>query len=173
MPVLFIADKNETITDFKSVQNILKVHGVALEQWKATTLLSDTSTQDEILDAYAHELKPFMSKNGYKAADVINVHPLTENIQVIRVKFMKEHTHSDDEVRFFVDGEGKFWFNLDTGEVLCLTCVAGDFISVPKNFKHWFDLHPKYNVKAIRIFSNTDGWLPVYTNSGIDSKYNP
>ncbi len=173
MPVLYIADKNETITDFKSVQNILKVHGVALEQWNATTMLSERSTQDEILAAYAHELKPFMSKNGYQAADVINVHPLTENIQVIREKFMKEHTHSDDEVRFFVGGEGKFWFNLDSGEVLCVTCVAGDFISVPKNFKHWFDLHPKYNVKAIRIFTNTDGWLPVYTNSGIDSKYNP
>ena len=86
---------------------------------------------------------------------------------------MKEHTHSEDEVRFFVDGEGKFWFNFDDGEIFCVTCTSGDFLSVPKNYKHWFDLHPKYFVKAIRIFSNIEGWVPHYTNSNVDQSFNP
>jgi 1,2-dihydroxy-3-keto-5-methylthiopentene dioxygenase len=173
MPILYLPKTKETITDFITIKNLFKSHGVAIAQWHANKVLSIDSTQEEILKAYEHELKPFMESNGFKDADVINVHPKTENLETIRTKFMKEHTHSDDEVRFFVDGEGLFWFHLESGEVLRLTCFAGDFISVPKNAKHWFDLHPKYNVKAIRIFSNTEGWIPNYTNSKIDEIYNP
>ena len=95
-----------------------------------------------------------------------------ENIHSLREKFLSEHTHSEDEVRFFVEGEGKFWFHLDSGEVLCLTCTAGDFLSVPSGIRHWFDLAPKYYVKAIRIFTSKEGWVAKYTDSGIDKSYN-
>lgn len=173
MATLFNPKTNETITDFKTIQNLLNNHGVMFTVWEATKPLHNDSTQEEILAAYSHELKPFMEKNGFKDADVINVHPKTENLMAIREKFMKEHTHSEDEIRFFVDGQGKFWFNLDNGEVLCLTCERGDFISVPKNYRHWFDLAPAYFVKAIRIFSNMEGWTPHYTGSNVDARYNP
>jgi len=173
MATLFNTKTKETITDFKILQNFFKAQGVVLEKWEAKKILSKDSTQEEILAAYAHELKPYMENHGYQDADVINVHPQTENLKMIREKFMQEHTHSDDEVRFFVDGAGVFWFNLEDDNVLSLKCEAGDFISVPKNVKHWFDLHPNYNVKCIRVFSNTDGWTPQYTKSGIDSKFNP
>ena len=173
MATLFIAKKNETITDFNTIKNLLKTHNVDYTRWKASAVLSNDADQETILKAYAHELKPFMNENGYATADVINVHPQTPNLKEIREKFMKEHTHSENEIRFFVDGKGKFWFNLDNEQIICLTCERGDFISVPKNYKHWFDLAPDYFVKAIRIFSNTDGWTPVYTNSGIDAGYNP
>jgi 1,2-dihydroxy-3-keto-5-methylthiopentene dioxygenase len=173
MATLFNTKTKETITDFKTLQIFFKTIGVDLEKWETSKNLTIDSTQCEILAAYSHELKPYMDKNGYKDADVINVHPKTENLKVIREKFMKEHTHSDDEVRFFVDGAGVFWFNLENDTVLSLKCEAGDFISVPKNVKHWFDLHPDFNVKCIRVFSNTDGWTPNYTNSNIDQKYNP
>ena len=114
-----------------------------------------------------------MEKNGYVTADVINVNPETPNLMAIREKFMKEHRHSEDEIRFFVDGQGVFWFHLDNDEVLGVTCTAGDFMSVPKNFRHWFDLAPSYFVKAIRVFSNIEGWVPHYTNSGVDERFNP
>lgn len=172
MASLLIAKENVTITDFKTIQKFLGEHGIMIAKWEARKTLADNATQEEILDAYSHELKPFMEKNGYATADVINVHPKTENLMAIREKFMKEHTHSEDEIRFFVDGQGKFWFHLDNEEILCVTCERGDFMSVPKNFKHWFDLAPGYFVKAIRIFSNMEGWVPNYTNSGIDHSYN-
>ena len=173
MTALYLPHKKETLTDFSLIQNYLKNSGVALSRWQAAYPLKEDDSQEIILKAYEHELKPFMEKNGFKSADVINVHPKTENIEAIRQKFLKEHTHSEDEVRFFVDGEGLFWFHFNSGEVVRLTCVKGDFLSVPKGFKHWFDLAPKYFVKAIRIFSNTEGWVANYTNSKIDEKYNP
>ena len=173
MAVLFHPKTNTSTTDLEAIKNIIGKYNVYLAQWEASKPLHNDSTQDEILAAYSHELKPFMEKNGYVTADVINVHPETPNLSAIREKFMKEHTHSEDEIRFFVDGEGIFWFHFDDGEVYSVTCTAGDFMSVPKNYKHWFDLHPKYFVKAIRIFSNMEGWTPNYTNSNIDASYNP
>jgi 1,2-dihydroxy-3-keto-5-methylthiopentene dioxygenase len=171
MATLLNAKENITISDLPTIQKILGEHGIMIDKWKASKPLSNDSSQEEILAAYDHELKPFMETNGYITADVINVHPKTENLLAIREKFIKEHTHSEDEIRFFVDGHGKFWFHLDNEDIFCVTCERGDFMSVPKNFRHWFDLAPEYFVKAIRIFSNMDGWTPNYTNSGIDQNF--
>jgi 1,2-dihydroxy-3-keto-5-methylthiopentene dioxygenase len=172
MATLLIVKEKTEVTDFKTIQNFLGQRGVAIAKWEASKPLANDATEESILEAYAHELRPFMEKNNYETADVINVHPQTENLRMIREKFMKEHTHSENEIRFFVDGHGKFWFHLDNGEILCITCERGDFISVPKNVRHWFDLAPEYFVKAIRIFSNKEGWIPNYTGSGIDANYN-
>lgn len=175
MTTLFLAKENKTINDFNEIQKYMTMQGVILTRWEAKAPLHENSTQEEILAAYEHELKPFMESNGFVDADVINIHPGlgAETLQGIREKFMKEHTHSEDEIRFFVDGEGKFWFNFENGDVYCLTCTRGDFISVPNNYLHWFDPAPNYFVKAIRIFSNREGWTPHYTNSGVDSRFNP
>lgn len=173
MAKLFISKTKETITDFNQIKSILNGHNILIEQWQANVQLAKNADQETILGAYSHELQPFMEKFGFETADVINVNPDTPNLSAIREKFMKEHRHSDDEIRFFVDGEGIFWFHLDNDEVISVTCTAGDFMSVPKNFRHWFDLHPNYNVVAIRIFSDMEGWVPLYTNSKVDEKYNP
>ncbi|MGB0455173.1 MAG: 1,2-dihydroxy-3-keto-5-methylthiopentene dioxygenase [Bacteriovoracaceae bacterium] len=175
MPILYISKEDhhfEKIENFDQIKEYVTKRGIMLEKWEASSPIDDGSTQDEILKAYDHKLKPFMNKNGFQSADVVNIHNKTENIEAIREKFLKEHTHSEDEVRFFIDGAGKFWFHLDSGEVFCLYCQKGDFISVPKGFKHWFDLAPDYHVKAIRIFLNTEGWIAQYTDSGVDIPYN-
>lgn len=172
MTVLTFASNNKQVSNFEEIKAILSDQGILYERWSTEANLSIHDSQETVLKAYEHELKPFMDKNGFKSADVINVHPETPNIQEIRAKFLKEHTHSEDEVRFFVDGEGLFWFHFEDGEVVSLRLVKGDFISVPKGYKHWFDLAPNYFVKAIRVFSNMEGWVANYTGSGIDEKYN-
>lgn len=172
MTELFLPQTQQTITDFKDIQSFLKKQKVNLERWQAQFLLKESDDQDTILKAYAHELQPFMKANGFLTADVINVHSQTPNLPQLRQKFLQEHTHSEDEVRFFVDGSGVFWFHFDNDVVARLTCCRGDFLAVPSGFRHWFDLAPGYFVKAIRIFSNKDGWVAQYTGSGIDARYN-
>jgi 1,2-dihydroxy-3-keto-5-methylthiopentene dioxygenase len=163
---------NDVINTPSEIKKFMNDRGIIFEQWSASALLDDNSSQEEILHAYDHELIPYMKKHGYLNADVINVHQETPNIDAIRAKFLAEHTHSEDEVRFFVDGEGQFFFHLEEkGEVFKLLCERGDFISVPKGSKHWFDLAPKYHVKAIRIFQTTDGWVANYTKSGVEQKF--
>lgn len=171
MAILNIPDQKIKIEEIEKVKSFLIERGIDYSIWEASKSLSDNDSQEDILKAYEHELAPFMKEKGFKSADVISVNPKTENIEQIREKFLKEHTHSEDEVRFFVDGEGLFWFHIKD-EVFSLLCKKGDFLSVPAGYTHWFDLAPKYTVKAIRIFTSMEGWVANYTNSGIDEKYN-
>ena len=49
---------------------------------------------------------------------------------------------------------------IDEGRVYAVLCTAGDLISVPANTQHWFDAgtHPSFT--AVRIFTDTSGWVP-------------
>jgi 1,2-dihydroxy-3-keto-5-methylthiopentene dioxygenase len=173
MAVLSLLDpEKKEIRDTTEIKEFMRQRGIIFEQWQASIKLKYNDSQETILKAYQHELGPYMAKHGYQSADVINVHKDTPNIEAIRAKFLSEHTHSEDEVRFFVDGEGQFFFHLkDRGEVFKLLCEKGDFISVPKGYTHWFDLAPKYHVKAIRVFQTQEGWVANYTGSGVEKKY--
>lgn len=173
MAFITIPDQKREIHDTTEIKQFLNARGVLYEQWEAAVEFDENADQDTILQAYAHKLKPYMDANGYQTADVINVKPTTPNLEALRTKFLSEHIHTEDEVRFFVDGEGMFWFNRgENDDVFCVTCHAGDLLSVPANTKHWFDLGPKNTVKAIRVFIDQSGWVPHYTQSGLDEKYN-
>ena len=97
---------------------------------------------------------------------------LTENYEAIRAKFLAEHTHSEDEIRFFVDGKCLGWFNLEGNPVFNLLCEKGDLISVPARSKHWFDAGESNPfVKVIRVFIDMSGWIPEYTRSKSEHNY--
>jgi 1,2-dihydroxy-3-keto-5-methylthiopentene dioxygenase len=173
MPILNIPDQARTISDIETIKTYLAERGIWLDRWQAQSEFAPDADQATILAAYAHVLYPFMQKHGYKTADVINIHSETPNYEAIRAKFLSEHVHTEDEVRFFVEGQGLFWFNLENQEpVFNVLCQAGDLISVPVGKKHWFDAgasNPK--VKAIRMFEDTSGWTPHYTGADIAQKY--
>lgn len=174
MAVLTLLDPvRKDITDVKEIKKYMNDRGIIFEQWQTAMPLNDSDSQETILKAYDHELGPYMKAHNYLSADVINVHKDTPNIEAIRAKFLSEHTHAEDEVRFFVDGEGYFFFHLaNSSEVFKLLCEKGDFISVPAGYTHWFDLAPKYHVKAIRVFQTPEGWVANYTSSGKEKSYN-
>jgi 1,2-dihydroxy-3-keto-5-methylthiopentene dioxygenase len=172
MGILTIPDKNITLDSNDEIRQYLNQRGILFEQWEAGCEFANDASQEEILAGYEHALKPYMVAHGYQTADVISVHENTPNLPEIRAKFLREHIHTEDEVRFFVDGQGYFWFNLEGEEpVFCVKCVSGDLLSVPANVKHWFDLGPTAFVKTIRVFTDASGWVPHYTASGIDAQY--
>jgi len=172
MAILTIPSENKQVKDVSEIRMFFNQRKIFFDQWTCDIVFKDTATQEEILEAYSKDLKPFMEKGGYETADVISINKLTENYDAIRAKFLAEHTHSEDEIRFFVDGEGTFWFHLENGEIFNLLCQKGDLISVPAGTKHWFDAGEKNPfVKAIRIFIDMTGWIPHYTGSGIEENY--
>ena len=172
MAILTIPDEGRTLREPDAIRETLKAHGVWFDQWEASCDFAPDASQEEVLAGYDHALKPFMQQGGYQTADVIVVHPETPGLPEIRAKFLREHTHSEDEIRFFVEGQGYFWFNFGEGApVMCVKCEAGDLLSVPAGVKHWFDLGPVAHVKAIRIFIDPAGWVPYYTDSGVEQRY--
>lgn len=173
MAILSIPKKGVTIKNPTEIKAFFNERNLFFDQWKCDVIFKDTASQEEILEAYSKDLNPFMKNGGYETADVISINSLTENYDAIRSKFLAEHTHSEDEIRFFVDGQGLFWFNLENEPVFNLLCEKGDLISVPAGTKHWFDAGVSNPfVKAIRIFIDMSGWVPEYTESKLEQKFN-
>jgi 1,2-dihydroxy-3-keto-5-methylthiopentene dioxygenase len=166
-------DKNMLLADEQAIRMFLDQRGIFYQRWPTDPALPSDATDTQVLAAYNQWLTPFREKHGYQTSDVVRVMPHTPNLPAIREKFLREHTHSEDEVRYFVEGQGVFWFHKEgvEDEVFALVCEQGDLVSVPAYTKHWFDLGDHPNVCAIRVFTNQAGWVPQYTESGIEQRY--
>jgi 1,2-dihydroxy-3-keto-5-methylthiopentene dioxygenase len=173
MAILRVPEQSISLTDEDAIRRFLDVRGILYDRWSPLPALSPATSDAGVLAACRSWLQPFMEKGGYRTVDVVTVTSQTPHLPAIRDKFLHEHTHSEDEVRLFVEGEGLFWFHLERGEeeVFSLLCQSGDLISVPANTKHWFDLGTHPAVRAIRLFTDQAGWVPHYTNSGIEERY--
>jgi 1,2-dihydroxy-3-keto-5-methylthiopentene dioxygenase len=172
MAILSIPENNIELRNPEEIRTFFHERGIFFDQWTCDVVFDDNASQEDILAAYSKDLTPFMEQGGYQTADVISINKLTENYEAIRTKFLAEHIHSEDEIRFFVDGQGLFWFNLETEPVFNLLCEKGDLISVPAGTKHWFDAgETNPFVKAIRIFIDMSGWVPQYTESRLEQKF--
>jgi 1,2-dihydroxy-3-keto-5-methylthiopentene dioxygenase len=131
------------------------------------------ATDADILAEYAPEIERVKAAGGFVTADVINVHPDTPNLDAMLAKFNKEHTHSEDEVRFTVEGKGVFHLHPENGPVFSVTVESGDMINVPRGTKHWFNLCDDRHIRCIRFFEDVTGWTPHYVDGGVHGDFSP
>ena len=165
----------EIFYEEKDIAKKLSAIGIGFSRWtdKASSALNSKSSSEDILSAYKADIEEIMDKHKFKSVDIINLdhkNTTTEKLKEIREKFLKEHIHSDDEVRYFIDGQGLFCIHQED-KVYQILCCKDDFISVPANAKHWFDTGEKAFFKCIRFFSDEAGWVAQYTGSEIASKF--
>jgi 1,2-dihydroxy-3-keto-5-methylthiopentene dioxygenase len=160
----------ERIGEHRKMREILGDRGIRFEQWEANAPLTAESTSDEILSAYRTQVDGLMKESGFESVDVISLYPEHPQKDVMREKFLNEHIHTDDEVRFFVDGQGMFYLRFDDA-VLTVLCEKGDLISVPSNQRHWFDMGPMPDFKCIRLFTDEAGWVAQMTGDDIANRY--
>jgi 1,2-dihydroxy-3-keto-5-methylthiopentene dioxygenase len=157
-------------TDHAEIERELDRVGVRFEQWEASKPVVPGASQDEVIAAYRGDVDRLMREKGYQAVDVISLTPDNPERATFRKKFLNEHTHSEDEVRFFVAGSGLFTLHLGP-EVCEVLCEQGDLIAVPDNTRHWFDMGPNPYFIAIRLFSNPAGWVANFTGNGIAATF--
>ncbi len=173
MARIFIETENRTITDVAAIREYLEPHGIWYQRWDTEGRLSPSSTDAEILAAFAPEVEKLKQQGGFVTADVINVHRDTPNLDAMLNKFNKEHTHSEDEVRFTVSGRGMFHIHPENGPVFAVEVESGDLINVPRGTKHWFNLCDDRHIRCIRLFEDPSGWTPEYIDNGVHSSYQP
>lgn len=147
----------------------LAIHGVRFERWPSRAIAADAD-QEAVLAAFAPEVARLKAENGYRSVDVIRMVPHHPEREALRTKFLAEHRHAEDEVRFFVEGEGLFTLHLNDS-VYAVLCCAGDLISVPAGTPHWFDMGPSPRFTAIRLFTNADGWIAQFTGDSIADRF--
>lgn len=152
------------------IAKILRAAGVRFEQWHTEGSVKAGDSEMDVLGAYITDIDRLMLEGGYHKVDVISLNTNHPDKQILRKKFLSEHTHAEDEVRFFVEGQGLFSLHIGN-RVYEVLCVKGDLISVPAQIPHWFDMGSNPHLVAIRLFTNPEGWVAHYTGAPIADNF--
>ena len=167
------AEPVETLAtnDEVEIRETLAARGVGYTRWPLADGLTDDAPPDAVLAAYAEPIARLESEAGYIHIDVAALHPSDDpewaaKAAAARQKFLTEHTHAEDEVRFFVSGSGIFYLHIDD-EVCAVLGERGDLLSVPKGTTHWFDMGTRPDFTAVRFFRDEAGWVGEFTGDPI------
>jgi 1,2-dihydroxy-3-keto-5-methylthiopentene dioxygenase len=125
-------------------------HGV--RTWSTSALESDRTAIVETIKA----------EHGYVDHDVVELSPSTPNLEAICAKFDREHYHTEDEVRFVLEGAGVFDVRDDANEWIRIEVSEGDIILIPAHKYHRFYLTDRQHIRCMRLFVNHEGWSPMY-----------
>jgi 1,2-dihydroxy-3-keto-5-methylthiopentene dioxygenase len=173
MAIVTVPAEARRITAADEIRDFLASRGLEFEQWPLADRVDPAADAERILEAYAPEIDELKARGGFVTADVIDVRPETPGLDGMLEKFNKEHTHTEDEVRFTLQGRGVFHINPVEHPVFAIEVHAGDLISVPAGTRHWFDLCGDRRIRAIRLFQETSGWTPHYVADAVHAGYEP
>lgn len=153
-------------TDVAEIATALAPIGVRFEQWPTREITDPAS----ILEVYAPEVERLKRAAGYRSVDTMSVTPDFPDLAGLRRKFLSEHTHAEEEVRFFVEGAAQFNLHADA-RVFSVLCTKGDLITVPGGMPHWFEMGAEPRFTTIRMFVNPDGWVASFTGDAIADRF--
>ena len=162
-PLLVTTDRVEMARELARI-------GVTFEQWEASRPVLPGAPPEEVMDAYRADIDRLVAERGFRSVDVVSIAPDNPQREAMRAKFLDEHFHKEDEVRFFVAGSGLFTLHVD-GKVHEVLCTQGDLIAVPDSTTHWFDMGPEPSFVAIRFFTEPDGWVGHFTGTDIATRF--
>ncbi len=113
-------------------------------------------------DGHETALAEVMAMRGYGTQDEVRLGPATEGLEAILARFDKEHLHTDDEVRYVLEGEGIFDIRSRDDRWMRVVVGPGDLIVVPKDRHHRFMLTETREIRCARLFQDQAGWVPHY-----------
>lgn len=162
----FPEQPRKVLTHGDDIATTLLAAGVRFERWEAQSPLMPGASKAEVLSAYQAQIEQLKADQGYVAVDVVSIDNQHPERETLRAQFLNEHVHSEDEVRFFVAGQGLF--NLHLGDqVYSLLCQRNDLVFVPAGVRHWFDMGERPHFVCIRLFNNPEGWVAKLTGNAI------
>ena len=156
-------DQGRTLRDAGEIGRELAAIGVRFERWRP-------ARRRRMLAAYREQIDRLVAERGYRSVDVVSLDPSHPERAALRAKFLAEHTHADDEVRFFVAGSGLFVLHAE-GRVYAALCEQDDLISVPAGIRHWFDMGSSPAFTCIRLFNDPAGWVARFTGDDIATRF--
>lgn len=152
-------------SDICDVAGHLAEDGVRFERRpvRYATALADLDNE-QVEAAFAEEIIAVKQDLGCLRADCVTLKPSDFSSISIRDQFLSEHTHSEDEVRWFLSGSALFYIHVNA-RIHIVQCGSGDFIVIPKGTKHWFDMGPEPNYRCLRWYNSEAGLETLFTGS--------
>jgi 1,2-dihydroxy-3-keto-5-methylthiopentene dioxygenase len=170
------ADIRLRTDDVDMIRVELDKRGIGFDRWPTMAGLDAATPIAEILNNYRFHVGELNADGRFKHIDVARLQPddsdprWPDTAQAAREKFLSEHRHAEDEVRFFVVGRGCFYLHLEP-EVIAVVCEGGDLLAVPSGTRHWFDMGARPDFVAIRFFEEQDGWIGDFTGDPIGERF--
>lgn len=147
--------------------------GVEYHRWNSIAPVSVSASPAQIVNAYAAELDRYKNGHGFAAYDVVELTPETPGIDEMLTRFAKEHWHNEEEAHLIVAGRGVCNIHAVGWPVTIVELEPGDFLSVGRGIRHWFDLCAERRLRAIRFLALPGRNDTAYTRSGIEAEYQP
>ncbi|XP_024400473.1 acireductone dioxygenase 3 isoform X2 [Physcomitrium patens] len=118
-----------------------------------------------VLDADNYEtdpdLKHIRKERGYSYEDFVDVSPeALPNYETKIKNFYEEHIHTDEEIRYCLDGSGYFDVRDPEDRWIRIWVHKGDMIVLPAGCYHRFSLDANNYLKAMRLFVGEPIWTP-------------
>jgi 1,2-dihydroxy-3-keto-5-methylthiopentene dioxygenase len=164
------------IDDARQIGDELATRGIVFDRRPVASDVDATESPERILADHAEQVAAINSGDRYRHIDVAALRPdhsdpdWRATAAAARSKFLAEHRHAEDEVRFFVAGRACFYLHLEP-EVFAVVCESGDLLTVPAGTRHWFDMGSDPEFAAIRFFEQPDGWIGDFTGDPIGERF--
>eukprot|EP00850_Spirogloea_muscicola_P020342 SM000213S06807 [mRNA] locus=s213:84456:86608:+ [translate_table: standard] len=140
-------------------------HRLSPNQPVSSNKLDDLGVLQWRLDADQWESDPKLAaireERGYSYHDVIAVAPDKLPNYEEKIKgFFEEHLHTDEEIRYVLEGSGYFDVRDTDEQWIRIKCCKGDMIVLPAGIYHRFTLDSNDYIKALRLFVGEPVWTP-------------
>jgi len=106
---------------------------------------------------------------NYKNFDTVNIKkPTFPNFEEKVKMFFEEHLHTDEEVRYVMDGSG--YFDIRDGEDrwIRIEVVKNDLIVLPAGMYHRFSLDDSEFAYVMRLFQEAPQWKAYNRSTDVD-----
>lgn len=115
------------------------------------------------IDPHSEDGKAQLAKvradRGYNYEDLIEISKNTlPNFEEKIKSFFTEHIHTDEEIRYIIEGSGYFDVRDASDRWVRIECVPGDLLVLPAGIYHRFTLDTKDYIKVKRYFVGEPVW---------------
>ncbi|WP_213876469.1 acireductone dioxygenase [Pseudomonas sp. dw_358] len=161
---------NKILTHAEDINSTLAVHGVQFAQWQTDAVISQDSSDSQMITAYQQPVDRLMTERGYQTVKVARSSRLPVDAAERPDRLLGEHRLNEDRARFFISGRGLFSLHIDK-YVYAVLCEKHDLIVIPAGVAHWLDMGEAPNFVTLRLGESVEGAVLTFTGEEIASGF--